>query len=164
MPNKQNEVELIQNPALGALAIWSFVLGYHGKETQGVAPFYATFLVLPLIANSAFRSVINSTRTSLYRMKTKMLEDGLGSNFLLLRETTPLLYELSSESIGVALSTNLIKYDDSNYGFTPSRKTIPTSSLLSDKEQEYARASKTLGRWMSQMSLWEICSTLGVVI
>lgn len=164
MSNKQNEVELIQNPALGALAIWSFVLGYHKKESQEATPFYTAFLVLPLVANSAFRSVINSTRTSLYRMKTKMIEDGLGSNFLLLREITPLLYELSSESIGIAVSANLIRYDDSELGFVPIRKTTPAPSLLTNKEREYVNASKKLGRWMSQMSLWEICSTLGVVI
>ena len=164
MSNNQNEVELIQNTAIGALAIWSFVLDYHKKEAQGVTPFYATFLVLPLVANSAFRSVINSTRTSLYRMKTKMLEDGLGSNFLLLRETIPLLYELSSKSIGIAISANLIRYDYSELGFVPTRKTTPASSSLTDQEREYVKASKRLGRWMSQMTLWEICSTLGVVI
>lgn len=164
MCDKQSEVSLVQNPALGALTIWSFVLGYCKKDIRVAAPFNLVFLVLPLVANSTFRSAINSTRSSLFKMKTKMLKDGHGSSFLLLRETAPLLYGLSSESIGVAVSANLIKYDDPNCGFVPLRKTIPVSLSLSDKEQEYIKASKTLGRWMSQMSLWEICSTLGVVI
>lgn len=162
MHKKQSEVKLVQNPALGALTIWSFVIGYCKKDKQAIVPFNLVFLVLPLVANSAFRSTINTTRASLYKMKTKMLDKGLGSSFLLLRETTPLLYELSSTSIGIAVSTGLIEYNRTKFGFIPLRKTIPNPSLLSDKEQEYTKASKTLGGWMSQMSLWEIYSTLGV--
>lgn len=160
MSSLQNEVDLIQNPALGALVVWHFVLGYSEENDRGYAPFNLVYLALPLVANNSLRSIISSTNAGLYKVKAKVFESGRGSDLLLLRETIPLLYELSSASIGIAISAGLVEYNESCFGLTPSLKTAPNS--LTSIERDYKNASKKVGKWMAHMSLWEICSTLGV--
>ena len=56
-----SELEIIQNPALGAYTIWQFGLGFQGDDERPPA-FLLAFLVLPLLLYEPTLQVIGSTR------------------------------------------------------------------------------------------------------
>jgi hypothetical protein len=59
-----NEFEIVQNPALGAYAIWRFGLGFQSEEGRPAALPLA-FLILPLVLHRPTLEMINSTRKAL---------------------------------------------------------------------------------------------------
>ena len=58
-----NEAAIVQNPALGAFALWKFGLAYQARNgDRAVLPL--AFLVLPLILHEETRQVVLSTQKS----------------------------------------------------------------------------------------------------
>ncbi len=58
-----NESEIIQNPALGAFALWKFGLGFQADDGRPAAmPLF--FLVLPLLFHRRTTEAIDTTRKS----------------------------------------------------------------------------------------------------
>lgn len=55
-----DEIDLIQNPAIGSIIIWKFLFGYGTKLDY--ENFEILFIVLPIIFNQEMRSYIDSTR------------------------------------------------------------------------------------------------------
>src|SRR3546814_16848028 len=60
-PRPPTEVDLIQNPALGALLLWRFARTYQGEVAREV-PLHLAFLVLPMVLHQGSRNEIVSTR------------------------------------------------------------------------------------------------------
>jgi hypothetical protein len=58
-----HEVEVIQNPALGAFLIWSAGSEYKSIQSESL-PLHLSFLVLPLLLHRQTLNVINSTNKS----------------------------------------------------------------------------------------------------
>ncbi len=48
------ELDIVQNPAIGAYLIWQFALGYQEDGAEGV-PIPLAFLVLPMLASADVR-------------------------------------------------------------------------------------------------------------
>ena len=56
-----NEIETVQNPSIGAYAIWRFIQSYQLQE--GAAPSFAlAFLILPIALHGATRELVISTQ------------------------------------------------------------------------------------------------------
>jgi hypothetical protein len=54
MPTLNEEVHQVQNPALGAMLVWRYVVGYHKARSDAAGcPLPLLFLVLPLSAKIA---------------------------------------------------------------------------------------------------------------
>ena len=60
-PRPPTEVDLVQNPALGALLLWRFARTYQGEVAREV-PLHLAFLVLPMVLHQGSRNEIVSTR------------------------------------------------------------------------------------------------------
>lgn len=56
-----SELEVVQNPALGAYSIWQFGLGFQ-SESGDPAKLPVLFLVLPLLLHQPTLAVISSTK------------------------------------------------------------------------------------------------------
>lgn len=159
--NSSELVNTIQNPALGALAIWQFVVGYT-KSNENETPLDYIYTVLPLVSNSEMRDVICHTKGGLLAYRTKLSKSDKSNVIISAISMIPQMYELTSYSLEIAISCSLIKCDGNPLFFTPKLKNPPNTLSLSEIEKEYKTAAKRLGARMSQMSRAEISSILGV--
>ena len=75
MITMSDEIDLIQNPAIGSIIIWKFLFGYGTKLEH--ENFEILFIVLPIIFNHEMRSYIDSTRktSGLIKVAEKMMKD-----------------------------------------------------------------------------------------
>lgn len=154
-------VETVHNPALGAYAIWQFVLGYHRENKQSV-PVELLFVVLPVVLNQDMRTIMLSTRAGILKCRAKLRKEADESAILRISETAPMLYGLSSKSISMALCCGLIRYNPEDSTFDPNRMGLPNKVKLSKVEGGCGKAASKLGKWVSSLSRAEIEFALGV--
>lgn len=159
--NSPELVNAIQNPALGALVIWQFVVGYTNSN-ENETPLDYIYTALPLVSNSEMRDVICHTNGGLLAYRTKLSKSDKSNVIVSAISMIPHMYELTSCSLEIAISCSLIKCGSDPLFFTPKLKNPPTTLSLSEIEKEYKKAAKRLGAHMSQMSRAEISSVLGV--
>lgn len=157
-----NELHIIQNPALGAYALWQFTLSY--QEEGGMSPSLPlAFLVLPLVLHRPTLDAINSTRkaSGLSLFVAKLTDER--ENLLAVHERALLLRQLTLQSIGVGVTTRLLKveYDSAGirgYPLEPgSRKPV-----LPERLKGFAGASEKLGYWFYKAGLLQVTAALRV--
>src|SRR5271167_1985510 len=93
-----NESEIIQNPALGAFALWKFGLGFQAADSRP-APLPLFFLILPLLMHRQTSEVIESTRkaSGLSLFAAKLSEDR--ENLIAVHERALILRKLAWDSL-----------------------------------------------------------------
>lgn len=105
------ELDLVQNPAIGAYLIWNFTLGYQEDGAVEAAPFLLAFLVLPMLLHRQTFDAVTSTRKAsgltLFAAKFDREREAL----IELHSRARLLRQLSLQSIGVASTSRLIRID-----------------------------------------------------
>lgn len=159
---KSNQIiQLAQNPAIGALTIWQFTVGYYATKAEG-APLDYLYSAIPLISNSDIRDMICHTNGGLLSYRTKLSKGCKGNAILSSIEMAPQMYELSSTSIRIALACNLISHVADTLSFIPALKSLPRDVTLTEVESNYKKAACRLGKQMSSMTRCEISAILGV--
>lgn len=154
-------INTIQNPALGALAIWQFVVGFASRNDRGT-PLDYIYTVLPIVANAEMREVICRTNGGLLAYRTKLTKDEKGNVIIGAVSMIPYMHKPTSRALRVALSSNLIERCGETLYFRPKLRNLPTSLMLSEIEKDYKKAAKRLGAQMAQMTREEIFSILGI--
>lgn len=156
------ELEIVQNPALGAYAVWQFGLGY---QTQGErpSPIPLAFLVLPLLLHRPTLNMIGSTqkRSGLTLFAAKLGEDR--ENLLAVHGRALILRTLTLRSIGFAVNAGLATVDYADATFranTPAPRT--RKPVLPERIKGFSGAADKVGCWFALMSLSQISSTLRV--
>ena len=158
--NKPTDVYLIQNPFLGALSIWQFVVGYCSIEERGT-PLKILYIVFPLVADEKIRYLIRHSKKGLYSFKRNVSKNNKVSELLRINNIIPLMYDLSSEAICLAIASDLIKPSENrNLSFVHKIKSLPNK--LSSSEKEYAQAANKLGSWMAVLNNREISQMIGI--
>lgn len=163
MSSLSSEVRNIQNPALGAVALWQFVRGYEGaSQTNQPVPLPLMFLVLPIVLHREIRSFVSSTRKGLRAFASKFGESKHSKQDLLLsiHGRADLMKELSIESLRVGIATSLISMNKDGTAFSVARGKCPTK--LDDTTQLILSASAKLGSWCEPLTIPEIGSILFV--
>ena len=153
-------VSTIQNPALGAILIWRFVIGY--AEEDCVAPLEMVYIVLPVVFEETMRAAINGTKSGLVKCHVKLHSNMADSALLRVAEAAPMLYGLTSESIASALACGLVSLDAKDAKLRVARKTMPSQIKMSSIEKDCMRAARKLGKWVANLSKDEIEALLGV--
>lgn len=157
-----SELEIVQNPSLGAVALWQFCLGFQADhESPAVLPL--AFLVLPLLFHRQTLDLINSTQKNsglaLFASKVgKEQEDLLAvhERALVLRTLT-----LQSISLGVRASLLTINYVEATLrGNQPKQKLKKT--MIPERLKGLPGAAEKLGYWFSKTSLGQVATTLRV--
>jgi hypothetical protein len=156
------ELEIVQNPALGAYAIWQFGLGY---QTQGEkpSPIPLAFLVLPLLLHRSTLNMIGKTqkRSGLTLFAGKLGEDR--ENLLAVHARALMLRMLTLRSIGFAVNAGLLTV---NYADATFRASTPASRMrmpvLPERIKGFSSAADKVGCWFATMNLSQISSTLRV--
>ncbi|TMJ48217.1 MAG: hypothetical protein E6G85_25430 [Alphaproteobacteria bacterium] len=157
-----NEVEIVQNPALGAYAIWRFGLGFQSEDSRPAA-FPLAFLVLPLVLHRPTLGMISSTQraSGLALFAAKLSHER--ENLLAVHERALALRRLTLQSIAMGIGERLLTLD---YVSTTIRANTPDSTIrkpvLPERIRNFAGAADKVGYWCSKLSLHQVASTLAV--
>ena len=154
-----DEIDAIQNPALGATLIWRAVWGFYeaSGRTTG-CPALLAFIILPVLFNEDLRTAVSSTYTSSGIQK---FESKFGKQIDLLfsiQERASSMRDLSRRSLSIGLSRGLLALS-------------PDTALLWPRSTSFTRAvprsvihltaaSERLGAWVHHTSLREVCFSL----
>lgn len=166
MPKLNHETRNVQNPALGAMLLWRFVVGYeHGSGTDRSTPIPLLFLVLPMLLHEETTKFITSTRESsgLRAFAGKFSESRKSKKDLLLAITKRALdvRKLTMESLALAVSSGLLSIDcDHGEAFSLSSSQVKAGIPVAVKSM--LRAVEKLGVWCSTISLHEVSVILKV--
>ena len=159
-PNE--DIYLVQNPALGATLIWQFVQGYSSRGI-GIPPTLPLlFLILPIIYHEQLRETVISTNASsglrLFAGKFKSEQETLyGIHDRMLR-----MRELSLSSISIALQCGLISIDTVSAEVASHQHTSPKN--VDEKIKSMLKSAQKLGHWCKELSLQEVQAILRIKI
>lgn len=162
MDRSLTELEIIQNPALGAFAFWRFGAGYQSADGRH-APFLLFFLVLPLVLHQHTLNLITSTqRTSgLALFAAKLAEER--ENLMALHNRALTLRRLSLQSLAMGVNQGLLTVNAKNVSVRANTAdAVLRVPPLPDRITGFARAPEKLGYWFSKFSLHQVASTLVV--
>jgi Family of unknown function (DUF6521) len=157
-----SEFEIVQNPALGAYAIWRFGLGFQSEESRpAVLPL--AFLVLPLVLHRPTLELITSTRkaSGLALFAAKLGEER--ENLLALHERAHILRRLTLQSIAMGISSHLLTLD--YQAATLRANTLEPNirkPVLPERIKGFSGAADKVGYWFSKVGLPQVAATLAV--
>ncbi|AIC30261.1 hypothetical protein IE4771_PC00136 (plasmid) [Rhizobium etli bv. mimosae str. IE4771] len=157
------ELEIVQNPAIGAYLIWNFALSYQENGAAAVS-FPLAFLVLPMLLHRPTFDEVAATRKAsglpLFASKFDKEREALVE----LHSRALQLRALSLQSIGMAATSRLIKID-----YEQATLRAYSLDLLDVKKPKvperlngFASAADKLGAWFSKLSIAQIASTLRI--
>lgn len=155
-----DEIDAIQNPALGATLIWRTVCAfYESSGKNDGAPAILAFVVIPIVLNEDLRKAISSTFVSSgirkFESKFNRSEDLL----LSIQARANAMLDLSRRSLALSLSTGLVSLAPETATLWP-----PRSSRFPKAEREslskLTSAAEKLGTWAQQTSLRELSNAL----
>lgn len=157
------ELDLVQNPAIGAYLIWNFTLGYQ-EDGAEAAPFLLSFLILPLLLHKQTFEAVASTRKAsgltLFAAKFDREREALVE----LHSRARLLRPLSLQSIGVASTTRLVRIDHESgllHGY-PLDLLEASKPSIPERLKGFSSAADKVGYWFSKLGLPQIASTLRI--
>lgn len=156
-----NELEKVQNSALGAYCLWQFGLAYQ-DEAPNAPHLPLHFLVLPLLFHHTSLDHLVSTRSSsglaLFAAKLGDRQEDL----LAVHERVRALRELTLASIGLAVSRGICTLDDTTASLRSN--TVSTKKLdVPERLKPLTAGSKKLGVWFARLELAQIALVLRVM-
>ena len=157
-----SEIEIVQNPALGAFALWRFGLGFQSEDSRPAA-FPLAFLVLPLVLHRPTLGIITSTQraSGLALFAAKLGQER--ENLLAVHERALALRRLSLQSISMGVGERLLTLD---YVSATIRANTPETAvrkpILPERIRGFSGAAEKVGYWFSKLGLHQIASTLAV--
>ena len=151
------EAHLVQNPAVGALALWGFVDEYAAKSQTG-CPILFCLPVLPIALNRDASATLHSRR----------FEGGLELALAEHREIAAGLQDRMEQmvlqtmhAIDLAFATRLMTYDSDSGHLSPLRHTRAFRTRVPDIRQ-IMNTSRRLGYWFAAMPTRRIISLLNI--
>lgn len=157
-----NEIEMVQNPTIGAYAIWRFIQAYQNRD--GIAPsFVLAFLILPIILHKSTRDVANSTHkaSGLALFAGKLGE--VRENLFAIHNRALEYRSLTLESIALGEQAGLFSIDTN---------TATMAAFSSDEQAGIPKlpvkikwlfpVSEKLGEWFSALTDEQVSRTLCV--
>jgi hypothetical protein len=162
MSRALTELEIVQNPALGAYVLWRFGVGFQSEDGRPAALPLA-FLVLPLLLHQPTLKMIKSTQkaSGLALFAAKLGQER--ENLLAVHERALALRRLSLQSIAMGVSNRLLTLD---YNAATLRANTADESLrkpsLPERLRGFSGAADKLGYWFYKLGLHQVASTLAV--
>ena len=154
-----NEVEIVQNAALGAALIWRFGITYQEEALNKPPPLPLAFLVLPICLHTETVAMVLSTRKSsglaLFAAKVgEAREDLYGIHIRALG-----LRGLSLQSLtnGVRAKLLTVAYEAATV-----RSNQSTAPELPERLKKHWTAAGKLGQWCGVLQLDQVANLLKV--
>ena len=154
-----NEVQAMQNPALGAGLIWRFACGYSPKDkSENGMPFPLAFIVLPTVLHERTRNELSSTRLSSGARKFEEKFKDKGDVIFALNQRAIGMRDLSLRSVSLAVASGLLTLVPDWGSLWPRLYTKPP--VIEKAVSELLTAAEKLGSWCHSLSLYEISGIL----
>lgn len=156
------EFQVIQNHAIGALALRQFVKGYRSRSVDKSGPILPLILpILPMVYNDDICSTLAEVRKITSSRFLTLLSDnrdlavGLQDRMVKMSDQT-------FRSLNFAFAMKLLKYDPVTASLTSSNylKKVPTLSYKDN--QDIMHSAKVLGYWFASYSIEDICISLNI--
>jgi hypothetical protein len=152
----------VQNPAIGAAALWKFVSGYYNSGNRAV-PFPLIFVVLPIVFRQDLCAVISGTQkaSGLSKVSEKLFENKENDYFHFVNNTAIQMRRLTLKAFNIAVEANLVSMLAESATVFPvaanTRKYAPKGDC-----KDMLNAAKKLGLWCSNLTMLEIAKWLKV--
>lgn len=161
-----SETKNIQNPALGALLLWRFAVGFEEKsQTRNHPPIPLLYLVLPILLHEETESLIKSTLRSsgLRALVNKFSSSANAKNDLIfsIQDRAVKMKNLTTNSLKQALTSKLLSIVPEK-GITVPLSTTPPKFGISGTIKDLMKQAEKLGIWCADLSLYEIAIILKV--
>ncbi len=157
-----HEFLIVQNSALGALALYSFVREYaKQKNDEKGAELSLIMPVLPLVFNHrSCECLVDVRRITLPRFLTTLsdyrdIPAGLQQRMVDMSSQT-------LKALNLALALNLISINTDTGDFLPVKYQRNLPDLQYGHNQNVIYAAKVLGNWFSGFTIEEICMSLNI--
>lgn len=165
MPLLTQELEHVQNPALGGVLLWRFACGYTDHHKSSDHPhLQLAFIVLPLLFHRESLELLQRTnrRTGLHGFGDKFSRhEHLQSDVLLSIQSRALAWRaLTWESLQLGVSARLVTIGRADGTLIPLTTTSPRGVPPSVKLR--LNNAEKLGEWCSELSLFEVGTILKV--
>jgi hypothetical protein len=154
-----DEVQAMQNPALGATLLWRFSCGYSPASSAKGTPLPLVFIVLPLAFHARSLEEVAATQTLSGLRKFHEKFSDRGDLVLAIQPRMLALRDLSLRSLSIGLHTGLYSLAISeamlwprSYAHAPDEGA--SGSLLKSVEK--------LGVWCAGLTIFEVAGILNV--
>jgi len=155
----ETEVELVQNPALCALVIWTFVIEFFGEAHSLRGPTIPFCLpVLPMVIHRetvetlARRHFVGGLHLALAENRTLTID---------LQERMEATTRQTMAALNLGFASGLFGYDRERGQLVPKRKTPPVQPV-SEEVREMLNTAKRLGFWFYTINAEQLCSILRI--
>lgn len=161
MSTLNREIETVQNPAIGAVALWRFTSSYYSVKSSPI-PFPLLFIILPIVFRSDLRKVIVHTykNSGLAKFTEKLGKEKSIDHLYAIHYSTDQYKYLSLQSLHIAEASQLVFVEIQTgyvYPLLQSIKIMDNADV-----QEIADAADRLGFWCSNLTMHEISILLKV--
>lgn len=156
------EYRIIQNPFLGAHALWEFVKHYQHHNAKG-APYPILFTVLPICFNTSLSKLIEKRSLDKSSISRVIMEDT--SVFRGVQDRMESMFVETNQAILIACASKLITIDENanvQYILGKRQKTLIKPTTYNAPYNRIINTSKRLGSWFGQMTEEEIFITLKI--
>ncbi|AYB32513.1 three component ABC system middle component [Chryseolinea soli] len=155
-----NEFSIIQNSALGSLALFSFVKEYHYSKDKLEGPTIPLLMpILPIVFNEESNLALSRNQkrlTSYYKTLADCRTIPVG-----LQKRMEHMYSNTMNSLNIGFATGMLIYNNASAEITPRpRLTLPDLTIA--ENHSIIQTSSLLGFWFSKLTLEEICISLNI--
>ncbi len=159
-------VRHVQNPALGAVLQWRFVVGHQEVRRNGAgAPLLLLFLVLPIVFHQETYSHLESTRRASglrkFAAKFSITRSNQSDLLLDLHRRVDAMRRVSLESLQIA-STNRLLWLDIETGSVHALSSAQPQRGVPKRIDAFGRNAEKFGQWCAELSLFDVASVLKV--
>jgi len=160
--NVLNEYEIMQNNALGALALSAFTIEFYKNTNNMHGPTLPVLMpVLPMVLHEDTASTLHNKHKkggfykSIYKNKTILIG---------LQQRMESMADQTFQALNFAFASKMLNYDNSTNQIIPRRRTSPLKLINSNyvEIRRIIKAAERLGYWFSEMELEQISIALNL--
>ncbi|MGN6108796.1 MAG: three component ABC system middle component [Kofleriaceae bacterium] len=157
-----NEVQAMQNPALGGALLWRFACGFSPEASPNGTPLPLAFAVLPLIFHSKSAEKLSGTLagSGLRKFESKFTDDDRGDVLLALQPRMLAMRDLSLRSLRIAIRSGLLTLVPKEAVLWPRSRSAPPAEAK--PVGDLLKSAEKLGSWCRDVSLFEVTGMLKV--
>lgn len=156
---KLSSVDAVQNPALGAVLLWSFGRGFQ-QEVMGRLPvLHLAFLVLPIVLHRPTLELVSGTFPSSGLGKFIEKFERHREDLMAVHTRTLAMRRLTLEGLSTGVASGLLSID---YATGVLRANDVKLRQPSERIKPYAAAAGKLGHWVARVPPANVFSLLRV--
>lgn len=155
-----NEIQAMQNPALGAGLLWRFACGFTPEAGPAPMPLPLAFVVLPLAFHAKSMEEVTSTQAASGLRKFEEKFNDRGDVLLGLQPRMLAMRDLTLRSLRIAIRAGLLTLVPKEAVLWPRSRSAPAADARAVGEM--LKSAEKLGAWCRDVSLFEVAGLLKV--